>query len=120
MEIKIIDASWHRNGISGEGFYAVIFEYTDEEQESPRKMVASLFDESGYCAVYAIDELVKGNIAFARGNSWRGDKFEGQLRKLIKEYETGRIGPWSMIPPDVAVEETQRILNENKQEEQNE
>lgn len=95
MKLKIIDASWHRNGVCGAGFYAIIFKNLDEDAI----MIASLFDESGYCSVYSIEELGKQNIEFANGNSWRGDQYECILRPLLKEYlkekGTNRVGPFS-------------------------
>jgi hypothetical protein len=94
MKIKITEASYHRNGIGGVGFYAILFDSSENG-----RMVASLFDESGYCAVYSVEELTKSNITFANGNSWRGDVYEAQLRPLLKEYlaEHGgnRIGPFA-------------------------
>ena len=94
MELKIVSASFHRNGVGGIGFYAIIF----DDVENGR-MIASLFDEPEYCAVYNISELAKGNIEFANGNSWRGDRFEYELRPLLKEYlekeGTNRMGPFS-------------------------
>lgn len=97
MKLKIESCSWHRNGISGIGFYAIIF--MDKEYG---RMVASLFDEPGFCSVYLIEELDKGNIEFARGNSWRGDEYEGALRPLVKKFldkkGSNRIGPFSRIP----------------------
>ena len=100
MKLTIVDASWHRNGIAGAGFYAILFD--DAEQG---RMVASLFDEPGTCAVYSVAELAKGNVAFAMGNSWRGDQYEDALRPLLKAWEakqeTGRMGPFAAIPPEV-------------------
>lgn len=100
QSIKIISASYHRNGICGAGFYAIIF---DDSKNG--RMVASIFDESGYCAVYNIEELAKGNIEFARGNSWRGDDFEHELRPALEEYleaqGDNRVGPFSVVPPDI-------------------
>lgn len=95
MKLKIIDASWHRNGVGGIGFFAILFD--DAEQG---RMIASLFDEDGMCAVYKVDELAKGNIAFACGNSWRGDRFESALRPLLAEFlkasGTNRLGPFGL------------------------
>jgi len=95
MKLTILSASFHRNGVCGEGFYSVIF--NDEENG---KMHASLFDKAGYCAVHKIEELAKDNIDFARGNSWRGDRFESELRPLLNEFfeskGTNRIGPFSI------------------------
>ena len=95
MNLKIVEASWHRNGIGGMGFYAILF----DDRENGR-MIASLFDEPGYCAVYGVDELVAGNIAMAGGNSWRGDVFEKALRPALQEYleanGTNRLGPFAI------------------------
>jgi hypothetical protein len=38
-------------------------------------------------AVLDIAMLAAGNITFARGNSWRGDHFEGELRAAISEAD---------------------------------
>ena len=96
MDLKIINASWHRNGVGGVGFYAVLFDDCDNG-----RMVASLFDEPGYCAIYSVEELDKGNVAFACGNSWRGDQYESELRPLLKEFlekkgSTNRLGPFAI------------------------
>jgi hypothetical protein len=99
LDLKIIEASWHRNGIGGAGFYAIIF---DDAEEG--RMIASLFDipddEHGVvCAVYNVDELAKGNISFANGNSWRGDRYEHALKPLLEEYlereGSNRMGPFA-------------------------
>lgn len=81
MELEIIDASFHRNGIAGQGFYAILFKDRD------KTMIASLFDDPGYCAVYEVSQLQEGNIKFAKGNSWRGDHYEGKLRALLEKFE---------------------------------
>jgi len=110
MKLKIAEASWHRNGISGEGFHAILF---DDKEHG--RMIASLFDKPGYCVVYKVEELFKGNITFACGNSWRGDEYEDKLRPLLKEYQktegTGRMGPFSTITPE-GVENFMRSIKE--------
>jgi hypothetical protein len=83
MRLKIIEASHHRNGVSGEGFTAILF----KDLSTKQTMIASLFKDSGYCAVYDVDELAKGNISFANGNSWRGDRYESALRPLLAQYK---------------------------------
>ena len=103
MKITIKAASWHRNGIGGAGFWAVLF--TDDENRG--LFFASLFDAPGYCAVTCIDEAVKGNIKFAAGNSWRGDVYEQALRPAIAAFNanhgSNRMGPFSVLT-DEAVE----------------
>ena len=97
IDVEIVSASWHRNGIVGVGFYAILFKDLKEK----RDMVASLFDERGYCAVYDVNELKAGNIEFANGNSWRGDQYEDVLRPALKEFMkkegTNRMGPFSLF-----------------------
>jgi len=91
---KIIDVSFHRNGVCGVGFYSVIF-------ENPKQglMHASVFDELGYVAVHKISMLANKDIAFG-SNSWRGDQFESELRQMIdkwlKKEGTNRIGPFAL------------------------
>ena len=81
---KIINASHYRNGVGGIDFWAIIFESTGKDI-----MVASLFDDAGYCAVYSIKRLSAKNIAVSEGcegNSWRGDVFEDELRPMLKKW----------------------------------
>lgn len=95
MKLNIVSASYHRNGVGGIGFYAILF----DDAENGR-MVASLFDEPGYCAIYKVEELVAGNIAFSNGNSWRGDNYAAELRPLLdaslRNEGTNRVGPFAM------------------------
>ncbi len=91
LRLTIVSASYHRNGIGGVGFYAILFDDADQG-----RMVASLFESMGenahplkdgdYCAVYSVEELTKGNVAFAHGNSWRGDRYADALRPLLLAY----------------------------------
>ena len=87
MDIKIKEIAYHRNGCGGEGFYVSIFKATVDGKR--RKMVGIVFGGSeeynGRVAVFDIAELAKDNIAFAEGNSWRGDHFENAIRKAIAE-----------------------------------
>jgi hypothetical protein len=111
--VTIVQVAYHRNGVSGEGFHAVIFtiDYQscaicgtawgwtrgdgtmtcDNQHDGPpkteaRKMVASVFPSPGHVAVYAIAELSNPEIGIAFGeNSWRGDRYEARLRQAIRE-----------------------------------
>ena len=80
--MKIQKSAYHRNGVSGEGFNVLTFNWSDEAKTN-RHMVAVVFEGQGQCAVLDIDELVEDNIEFAQGNSWRGDHFERELREAI-------------------------------------
>lgn len=99
MELKIIESSFHRNGIGGNGFYAIRFQWKPEDSDSAENFLATLFDEAGSCAVIGLDRIPSMGIAFAQGNSWRGDHFESELRQHIKEHGTTtgiRIGPFAI------------------------
>jgi hypothetical protein len=79
-KIKIVSVAFHRNGIFGNGFYTILFDEKDEG-----RMVASLFSgSSGYCAVYNVNKLVKGDIK-AGSNSYRGDVYESVLRPMLEK-----------------------------------
>jgi hypothetical protein len=80
MNLTIIDFARHRNGICGAPFAVVLFQ--DTGPEGSRK-VAILFEEPCHCAVLDVDKLAQGDIKFT-SNSWRGDVFEGSLRKAIR------------------------------------
>lgn len=89
--LKIHEIAHHRNGISGEPFHVVLF---DDPKEGLEGMMAVLFEGEGHStgnecitAVLKVDELAKGNIAFARGNSWRGDRYHDELWEAIKSRE---------------------------------
>lgn len=81
MGLKNIRCDYHRNGVSGEGFWVCLFHW------EKRPMMGVLFGEKGQCAVFDVDELARENIQFAKGNSWRGDDFEPELRLAILEQE---------------------------------
>jgi hypothetical protein len=85
-DIKIIEKAYHRNGIAGEGFWAVRFQHTpdDTRNAKPETFVATLFDGAGRCAVLSVDRLAAVGVKFGV-NSWRGDVFEDDLRRAINE-----------------------------------
>jgi hypothetical protein len=85
MKIKVTDIDYHRNGISGEGFWAVAFDWKDDDKQL-RHMVAAVFDRPGQVAVLDAEMASEGNVTFG-SNSWRGDHFENDLRLAIAEYE---------------------------------
>ena len=83
MKLEIQEASFHRNGVSGLGFYTVLFKWRPKDAEAPENFLATLFDNPGACAVISLDRIETQGIGFACGNSWRGDYFEEELRKQI-------------------------------------
>lgn len=86
MELKLKKVDYHRNGVAGAPFYAVLFEMVEGGKK--RNMVASVFtDKGGYCSVYDVDLLAKGSVTFGE-NSWRGDHFQEELMRLIKKHSS--------------------------------
>ena len=83
--MKVKQIASHRNGISGEGFYAVTF----EDKDASKNMIAVVFDTPKHVAVLDVEKAAAGDIGFGT-NSWRGDNFEPELRKAIRRYERQR------------------------------
>jgi hypothetical protein len=83
MKIKLVQCEYHRNGISGLGFHAILFDWKDGKVK--RRMLATLFDEPGACAVLEVAHLsTEVGVKFGL-NSWRGDDFEKELRRFVSE-----------------------------------
>jgi len=86
---NIVAIDYHRNGICGAPFYAIVFDSTEG-----RRMVATVFDEPCTVAVLDIGLLSEGNVEFGV-NSWRGDVYEGQLREAIVAYNEALQAKWA-------------------------
>lgn len=90
-QLVVEEIAYHRNGVSGNGFYVVKFAEPAEE----RQMLAVIFaadeglDFTGDCAVFDRKLLGRDIITFGE-NSWRGDHYETALRHVIAEWETQR------------------------------
>lgn len=96
IEDKIIvtNIARHRNGIGGNGFYVVLFDWTDDEGKL-RKMVATVFDmyeedDNANTAVLDLLLLAVGDIEL--NNKWRGDTFDDELRTAIAEWQVEKYG----------------------------
>jgi hypothetical protein len=88
MNLKIETVASHRNGISGELFYAITF----RDESLSRNMVAVVFpNDEGYIrtAVLDRDMVGQGNVKFFE-NSWRGDYYHRDLCEAISAYEAAR------------------------------
>jgi hypothetical protein len=83
MRIKILATAGHRNGVAGAPFDVILFK---EYGPGGSRKVGIVFDEPNYCAVLDIGLLAAGNIKFGI-NSWRGDDYEADLRKAIKQRD---------------------------------
>lgn len=88
MDLKILSAAHHRNGVGGVPFWAVIVEAPDDFGD-PRKFACSVFTVSHrdgiFCSVFCIDKLAEGNVQFGE-NSWRGDQFYAAIREQLPEF----------------------------------
>lgn len=98
---KVEQVQWHRNGIGGVGFYAVLFrtDASDMNGSKDELMVACVYEEKGCCSVLAVAPLSTSEGVQFGQNSWRGDHFEPELRAAIKaagDTAAGRAGPFSV------------------------
>jgi hypothetical protein len=82
MKLRIENIQHHRNGISGAPFHVVVFRDPDEG-----RMLGIVFQTEHHVAVFNLDKLALGNIAFGV-NSWRGDQYEPHLRNAISKHES--------------------------------
>ena len=83
MKITILNMAYHRNGIAGAPFHAIIFRDTGTEGSVKLGIV---FEQPHHTAVLDIAKLADCDIAF-RSNSWRGDHYEPHLRTAIRENQ---------------------------------
>ncbi len=105
------EVAFHRNGVGGNGFYAVLFTsdieaVTDTRWGNPlspgkpgARFLATVFDEPGSCAVICLDLIESVGVKFAGGNSWRGDQYEPELREAIRTTKSSgsiRVGPFAV------------------------
>lgn len=101
MTLQVQELAYHRNGVSGEGFYVIRFLFNPDD-EGIENFLAVVFDTPGQCAVIGLDRISTQGVKFAGGNSWRGDWFESELREAIKTMSTSggtRIGSFC-VPTD--------------------
>jgi hypothetical protein len=74
MKLKIDRIRFHRNGCCGAPFHLVEFRARVKGDRRDRRFLATVFEESGVCAVVQPDNPL---------NRWRGDHFEDALRAAI-------------------------------------
>lgn len=77
---KIVKESYHRNGVAGAAFDVAIF----RQPGRGSLMLAVVFEAAGHVAVFDLDKLKKCVIEFP-DNSYRGDLYEDELRRMIEE-----------------------------------
>lgn len=85
MDIKLHQIEYHRNGISGEGFHAILFSDPDHEgADLPFNMLATVFEERGHVSVVNVPNIATHGVTFGF-NSFRGDHYEPVLREWISD-----------------------------------
>jgi hypothetical protein len=82
MKLHILDIFFHRNGIGGAPFHAIIFRDTGPESSVK---VGIVFEQPYHAAILDIAKLADGDIGFG-SNSWRGDRYEPHLRNAISNF----------------------------------
>ncbi|AMV22603.1 hypothetical protein [Planctomyces sp. SH-PL14] len=87
MNLTIMSVDYHRNGIAGAPFHAVIFD--DPEQDL---MLGIVFQQEHHVAVFNLTKLANHDIAFG-SNSWRGDRYEPHLREAITKHNLQAAAP---------------------------
>ena len=85
--IRVDEVAYHRNGVSGEGFHAVLFR--ERNGRRWRKFLASVFEGQGVLSVVCIDMLPEHGVN-AMANAWRGDYYEPHLRRAIEAWTAER------------------------------
>jgi hypothetical protein len=81
MKIRILNIDYHRNGVCGAPFHAIVFRDTGE---GGSVKIGIVFEQEAHCAVLDIAKLADCDIEFG-SNSWRGDAYEPALRRAIKK-----------------------------------
>lgn len=94
--MKLKTLAYHRNGVNGDGFWAVAFTWRGGLKK-PLDMVATVFESNehdglevhpctGRLAVLDAGLASRGVVS-TRFNGWRGDDFEPQLRQWIAQHQ---------------------------------
>jgi hypothetical protein len=83
MKISILNIDYHRNGIGGAPFHAIVFR---DRSDSDDAKIGVVFEQPWHTAVLDIAKLVDSDVEFG-SNSYRGDQYEPLLRKAIAQFQ---------------------------------
>lgn len=118
-KIQIEEIAYHRNGVSGAGFFVVKF--IDKDVPKPKTriidqlnqiegatgaMIGIVFDEPYHVAVFDRSLLAQDVIAFGK-NSFRGDHYENALREAVAAYDRS---DWLTVGQAKAIEFVNQTL----------
>lgn len=92
-ELNVKDIDYHRNGISGQGFHVVVFDYKDEEGKTEEMVGITFVKDDKYTAILRRSDVNNGTIRMHRdGAAFRGDHFHDALWKAIEKWEEKKYG----------------------------
>lgn len=109
--MKLVKIAYHRNGVMGQGFYAVAFKFLDDG--ICHNMIATVFGPdpensgevqpcNGHLAVLDADCAAAGLLDRPQ-NKWRDDHFEPQLRQWIACWLLDDVIRIQALVPDEAL-----------------
>lgn len=82
---RVIDMDYHRNGVTGEGFWCIIFEGSKHSDVAGEVFVATYFgddDDVIRTAILRVKSIAHGNAH----DDMRGDVFHDELKALVDNY----------------------------------
>jgi hypothetical protein len=82
--LQIVNAAFHRNGVSGAPFYVAL---VDDPDESDTKLVI-MFENEMHTAVLSLDKLIQNEDIDFGSNSYRGDQYDAALRDELWKDES--------------------------------
>lgn len=108
---EVHQAEYHRNGVSGMPFYAVVFDSVDEDGVTRRMLGIQFTDDLDPDSIHLVDGLVNPHTAILDigllaeagvtfgVNSWRGDRYTGPLVAAIRETRDVEAANPDAAPP---------------------
>jgi hypothetical protein len=85
MAIEIREVAYHRNGIAGLPFWAVLFNDTDEGMFN---QLATIDEDGKDCRVINMGIALFGRIGQDKGmNTWRGDYYLQKIKEAMQEHK---------------------------------
>jgi hypothetical protein len=82
---------YHRNGVSGNGFWTILFEGAKGGDLEGRSFVATYFEEEHQIntAVLDLEPLIRGEA----NHCIRGDDFHGEIKALVDKFDWDKPRP---------------------------
>jgi hypothetical protein len=84
MKLKILAIDYHRNGVGGNGFYAVLFK--EGRGKTADHKIATVFPDKGNISVLSVDLLAQKELGDGK-NRWRAEDYEPEIRDAIRQWQ---------------------------------